>query len=157
MKKLVIASLAFMLFMPQLNGQSKDEAAIKADIIKTWKDAAQRKIDKSLFDSDNVTSAYSTGGLWEHETGDELAKKIVGGPNTFVLTPYHMTVRFVGSKKDVAYTSYYLVGNIMRGDKVIVPNYRTRISQVSEKRGGKWVTVANHASPLFGGSGIRFE
>lgn len=157
MKKFVIISLVLTLFTPQLNGQSKDEAAIKSDIIKTWKDAAERKMDKSLFDSDHVTSAYSTGGLWVDETGDEMANKIVGGPNTFVLTPYHITVRFFGSKKDVAYTSYYLVGNIMRGDKVIVPNYRTRISQVSEKQGGKWVTVANHASPLFGGSGIKFE
>ena len=157
MKKFLIILLALIVFTPQLNGQSKDEAAIKADIVKTWKDAAERKIDKSLFDKDHITSAYSTGGLWVNETGDEMANNIVGGPNTFVLTPFHINVRILGSKKDVAYTSYYLAGNIMRGDKVIVSNYRTRISQVSEKRGGTWVTVANHASPLFGGSGIRFE
>ena len=157
MKKLVVVSLVFMLFTPQLYGQSKDEATIKADIVKLWNDATQRKMDKSKLDPDHNMVAYSTGGLWQDVTADEMAASIVGGPNTFALRPHHITVRFLGSKKDVAYVSYYLAGNILKGETVIIPNYRTRISRVSEKRGGKWVTVGNHASPLFGGSGIKFE
>ena len=114
-------------------------------------------MDRNKLDPEHNIIAYSTGGLWEDLSAEEMAKSIVGGPNTFALRPYHINVRFLGSKKDVAYVSYYLVGNILRGDTVVVSNYRTRISQVSEKRGGKWITVGNHASPLYGGSGIVFE
>ena len=157
MNKLLTVFLVLMTVPFQGQGQSKDESAIKADIVKLWKDAAQRKMDRNNLDPEHNMIAYSTGGLWEDLSAEEMAKSIVGGPNTFALRPYHINVRFLGSKKDVAYVSYYLVGNILRGNTVVVSNYRTRISQVSEKRGGKWITVGNHASPLYGGSGIVFE
>ena len=157
MNKLLTILLVLMMVPFQAQGQSKDEAAIKADVVKLWKGAAQRKMDRNKLDPEHNMIAYSTGGLWEDLPAEEMAKSIVGGPNTFALRPYHINVRFLGSKKDVAYVSYYLVGNILRGDTVVVSNYRTRISQVSEKRGGKWITVGNHASPLYGGSGIVFE
>ena len=157
MNKLLTVLLVLMTVPFQVQGQSKDETALKADVVKFWKDAAQRKMDRNKLDPDHNIIAYSTAGLWEDLPAEEMAKSIVGGPNTFALRPYHINVKFLGSKKDVAYVSFYLLGNIMKGDKVIVANYRTRISQVSEKRGGKWITVANHASPLYGGSGIVFE
>ena len=157
MNKLLTVLLVLLTVPFQTQGQSKDEAAIKADIVKVWKDAAQRKMDRNKLGPEHNMVAYSTGGLWEDLTAEEMAKSIVGGPNTFALRPYHINVMLLGSKKDVEYVSYYLVGNIMKGDKVVVANYRTRISQVSEKKGGMWITVGNHASPLYGGSGIVFE
>lgn len=157
MNKLLLFLLLILLLVPQLNGQSKDEAVIKADVVKLWSDAANRKMDKNKLDPEHNIIAYSTGGLWEDLTADKMVASIVGGPNTFDLRPYHINVKFLGSKKDVAYVSYYLSGNILRGDKIVISNYRTRISQITEKRGKKWVTVGNHASPLFGGSGIKFE
>ena len=157
MNKLLTVLLVLMTVPFQVQGQAKDESALKADVVKFWEDAAQRKLDRNKLDPEHNMVAYSTGGLWEDLTAEEMAKSIVGGPNTMALRPHHINVMFLGSKKDVAYVSYYLVGNIMKDDKVVVANYRTRISQVSEKRGGKWIGVGNHASPLFGGSGIVFE
>ena len=48
-------------------------------------------------------------------------------------------------------------GKIMKKEEVAVANYRTRISQVLEKKGNKWIFVASHASPLFGGSGYKVD
>ena len=75
------------------------------------------------------------------------------GPR-LVAKAYHINVRLLGGAKDVAYASYYLSGNIMQDDKVVVVDYRTRISQVFHKEGKNWVIIATHASPLFGGSGV---
>ncbi len=68
-----------------------------------------------------------------------------------------MNVKFLGSEEDVAYVTYYLAGKIANGDNVVVPNYRTRISQVLEKRGSNWTFIGSHASPLFGGSGFNVD
>ena len=103
MNKLLLFLLLILLLVPQLNGQSKDEAVIKADVVKLWSDAANRKMDKNKLNPEHNIIAYSTGGLWEDLTADKMVASIVGGPNTFDLRPYHINVKFLGSKKDVAY------------------------------------------------------
>ena len=50
MNKLLTVFLVLMMVPFQGQGQSKDESAIKADIVKLWKDAAQRKMDRNNLD-----------------------------------------------------------------------------------------------------------
>ncbi|SVD11893.1 uncharacterized protein METZ01_LOCUS364747 [marine metagenome] len=99
MNKLLTVFLVLMTVPFQVQGQSKDEAAIKADVVKLWKDAAQRKMDRNKLDPEHNMVAYSTGGLWEDLPAEEMAKSIVGEPNTLALRPYHINVMFLGSKK----------------------------------------------------------
>ena len=69
----------------------------------------------------------------------------------------HVTVRIVGSGKDVAHAVYYLVGTISRDGEPANNNYRTRVSQVFEKIDGKWLLSGAHFSPLYGGSGVPLD
>ena len=72
-------------------------------------------------------------------------------------TPYHINVEILGSKKDVAYVVYYLGGTIDRNDEVLVPNYRTRASNIMKKEKGKWFTVGAHYSPMHSGAGVTLD
>jgi len=113
---------------------------------------ARGEVDASSV-ADKPIIAYSSGGMWEYMNRQEFIASMTEGPR-LVAKGYHINVRFLGGARDVAYASYYLSGNIMQDDKVIVVDYRTRISQVFHKEGKNWVIVATHASPLFGGSGV---
>lgn len=103
--------------------------------------------------ADEPIIAYSSGGMWEYMNREEFIASMTEGPR-LVAKGYHIKVRLLGDAKDVAYASYYLSGNITQDDKVIIVDYRTRISQVFHKEGKNWVIVATHASPFFGGSGV---
>ena len=153
MKRRIGLIMAVLMLACSAPGQADEAAAIKKNLEQMWSDVALGKIDSSNFGKDTLT-AYSSGGLWQKLSGEELSAFIVEGPNRFHVKPYHIEITFLGAQKDVAYATYYLAGNIKNGEEVVVPNYRTRISQVMEKRGDKWVWVGTHASPLFGGSGI---
>ena len=156
MKRRIGLIMAVLMLACSAPGQADEAAAIKKNLEQMWSDVAQGKIDASNFGEGTLT-AYSSGGLWENLTGDELSASLLEGPNRLNVKPYHINVTFLGAQKDVSYVTYYLAGNILSEGKVIVPNYRTRISQVLEKRGDKWVWVGTHASPLFGGSGITVD
>ena len=83
---------------------------------------------------------------------------VIDAPNIFDFTLYHINVKFVGEKQDVAYAAYYLAGNILDADrKVVVKNYRTRASEVPVQENGNWVSIGSHYSPLYGGSGVVFD
>ena len=126
--------------------------AIKADITKFWAGLASGELQADAFAGEQIV-AYSSGGMWEHLSGAELVASLTEGPR-LVTKGYHINVRLHGEAKDVAYASYYLGGKITHNGEVVVANYRTRVSQVLEKKGDKWVFAATHASPLFGGSGF---
>ncbi len=153
MKRRIGLIMAVLMLACSAPGQADEAAAIKKNLEQMWSDVAQGKIDASNFGEDPLT-AYSSGGLWQSQSGEELSASMVGGPNILHVKPHHIEIIFLGAKKDVAYATYYLAGNIKNEGKVVVPNYRTRISQVMEKRGNKWLWVGTHASPLFGGSGV---
>ena len=157
MRSVILFALGISIFPCVAQSQSADVDAIQENIDQMWKDMAQGKADPNKFDKTHNLSAYSSGGLWEDQTGDELAETLIGGGATMSVTPYHVKITLLGEKKDVAHATYYLVGKILAGTTVVVENYRTRISQVLEKQDGNWIIVANHASPLFGGSGVPFE
>jgi len=157
MKRTILFTLAISLLPVAAQSQAADVEAIKTNIEQMWKDMAQGKADPNKFDQNHNLTAYSSGGLWEDQTVNELATTLVGGGVTLSVKPHHVKVTLLGEKKDVAHATYYLSGKILKGATVAVANYRTRISQVLEKQNGKWIFVANHASPLFGGSGVNFE
>ena len=157
MKNTLIILMALVLAFPA-DAKAGDREDVIEAIEKQWADVAQRKVDKSTIHPDGQWLAKSAGGLWEFLTADETVALIEDAPNTFDFKPYHVNVKFLGARKDVAYVAYYLAGNILGKDKKpIIANYRTRASGVSVKIGGKWVAVGAHYSPLYGGSGVVFE
>ena len=157
MRRLILFALAISIFSIASQSQAADVEVIKANIKKMWKDLSEGKADPNMFDKNHNLTAYSNGGLWEDQTGKNLAATLIGGGVTLSVTPYHIKTTLLGEKNDVAHATYYLEGKILKGTTVAVANYRTRISQVLEKQDGQWIFVANHASPLFGGSGVNFE
>jgi len=150
----IIAAVTLILTVPAWAGESEEEQKIVNTVKETWKKLAAKEISDGLVGPKGVIQAYSSGGLWLVRTPEEMAAEVKAPPNTLQFTPYHINVKFLGSKKDVAYVTYYLVGTIVREEKEDIINYRTRASNVMEKIDGKWVTSGSHYSPLFGGAGL---
>ena len=157
MRRVILFALVITIFPCVVQSQVADVEVIKTNIKKMWKDMSEGKADPNMFDKKHNLTAYSNGGLWEDQTGKELAATLIGGRSILAATPYHVKITLLGGKADVAHATYYLVGKILKDATTAVVNYRTRISQVLEKKDGQWIFVANHASPLFGGSGVNFE
>ena len=152
----VISAVAVALFLnsPAWAGNSEEEQQIIKTVEETWKKLANKEVSDGLVGPTGTINAQSSGGLWmnlERKTFEANMKK---SPDTLKFSPYHINVKFLGQKKDVAYVTYYLAGNIIREGKDDITNYRTRASNVMEKKDGKWVNSGGHYSPLFGGSGI---
>jgi hypothetical protein len=147
-----VVTLAFAL--PASAGEMEDEQEIHRIVEKRWEMQAEKKVMDGLFGPNGVTQAFSSGGLWAIRTHAEFQSITASSPNTLILAPHHVSVRFLGGSKDVAFVTYYLVGTIIRPDGDDVANYRTRASNVFEKVDGKWVISGAHYSPLFGGSGV---
>ena len=157
MKRIAIA--AIVLSVAVVGEVAANEAseieAVKAKITQFWSGLASGEIETDNFDAEQIV-AYSSGGLWEYITAAELVATLTEGPR-LVTKGYHIDIRLLGEAKDIAYASYYLSGKIMHNGEVAVANYRTRVSQVLEKKSNKWIFVATHASPLFGGSGYKVD
>ncbi len=154
MIKLTVTSFVFFgLFVsPVVATDEKEIEAITGKITEFVAGMARGEVDASSV-ADEPIIAYSSGGMWEYMNRQEFIASMTEGPR-LVAKAYHINVRLLGGAKDVAYASYYLSGNIIQDDKVVVVDYRTRISQVFHKEGKNWVIIATHASPLFGGSGV---
>ena len=154
MIKLFITSMILLsgLIAPANATDKKEIEAVTQTITEFVAGMSQGEVKASSV-GDEPIIAYSSGGMWEYLSREEFIASMTEGPR-LVAKGYHIDVRLLGDAKDVAYASYYLGGKIMQDDKVIVVDYRTRISQVFHKDGKNWVIVATHASPLFGGSGV---
>ncbi len=136
---------------------ASDEAAIRAMVNDLWKKVAAKRYDGADLNPRGAWQATSQGGLWQRV--DREGQKILlnESPNTLHVAANHVEVTFLGSRKDVAYVTFYLTGTIKLPDGNTIPNYRTRASWVMEKMEGSWVVSGAHYSPLFGGSGVRFD
>ena len=146
-----------LLFVNNLLLAGDKEDVIKL-IKKQWVDFSNKTVDMSAINPNGTWQATSQGGLWEFLSPNDAKAQVEGQPNTFNFSPRHIEVTIVGKSKDVAYTNYYLVGMIIGPDgKVLATNYRTRASGTLVKKGGKWVGVGSHFSPLYGGSGVIFD
>jgi hypothetical protein len=142
MKKIIFI-ITSLLFVSNLLFAGDKEDIIK-QIKDQWVDFSKKKMDMSLINPNGAWQARSDGGLWDFQSPKEIKSQI--------------EVSIVGKNKDVAYTSYYLVGSITGpGNKLIASNYRTRASSTLIKNKGKWVAIGQHFSPLYGGSGVVFD
>ena len=153
----VVFILVLSIFVPFTLAQSysPEEQKIVDQVLQTWEDRSNGDYDALVRRPKDMVAiqANSNGGLWVASTSEEQLKAFKERPFTLRASPHHIQVLFLGSAKDVAYVTYYLVGNIVRGDQVN-NDYRTRVSQVMEKIDGQWVERGAHFSRLFGGSGI---
>ena len=157
MKKLFLVAISLVLLNPAQLYAGDREDLIK-QIEQRWVNYSNKTVDISTFHPDGTWQATSQGGLWALQSPEEAKSQIEDSPNTLNFRPHHIEVTIVGKNKDVAYTNYYAVGKITGPDgKVIAENYRTRFSGTLVKKGGKWLFVGRHASPLYGGSGVILD
>jgi len=156
MKHNLVMLAALFLAFPA-GAEAGDMEDIVAAIEKRWTDTAKKQIDPGASNPAGSWLATSQGGLWQFQSPAEAVAMITDSPNTLAFQPMHINVQIMGSEKDVAYATYYLVGNVMIEGKPLVTNYRTRASTVYVKIGGKWLTSGEHYSPLYGGSGVVFD
>ena len=134
-----------------------DNEDVQAAIEKRWKEVRAKSIEPGFSNPDGAWMATSQGGLWQFLTPAQAASMITDAATTMNVNPLHVNIRILGSGGDVAYATYYLVGNIRQNGEIIVNNYRTRASEIYVKAGGTWIISGSHYSPLFGGSGVVFE
>jgi len=99
MKRTILFTLAISLLPVAAQSQAADVEGIKANIEQMWKDMAQGKADPNKFDQNHNLTAYSSGGLWEDQTANELATTLVGGGATLSVKPHHVKVTLLGEKK----------------------------------------------------------
>ena len=154
MKKIFLVAISLILSNPaQLYAGDKED--LVQQIEQYWANWSNKTIDISTVHPDGNWAASSQGGLWNFQTPKEMQSNLQRDKNTLNARPHHIEVSIVGKKKDVAYTNYYLIGNVTGlGGKVIAENYRTRASQTFVKQNGKWKSIGGHYSPLYGGSGV---
>ena len=109
---------------------------------------------KNLKGSSNVIAKegslefWSSGGLLNKVDADLPAQEF----DAFNTNLKHITViTLVPGKAAVA--QYYSEGSMDPKTSAAVTNYRTRVTQVFVKEGGKWKVRAAHWSPIAGGAG----
>ena len=110
-----------------------DIDVIKSTIKDNWEKTSQKKVGDFIH-PDGSWLATSEGSFWNFQSPKENKERIESSLNTLNFTPYHINVEILGAKKDVAYVVYYLGGTIDRNDEVLVPNYRTRASNIMKKK-----------------------
>ncbi len=91
---------------------------------------------------------WSSGGLLNEVGSDATPQEF----ESFNINLKHITViTLVPGQAAVA--QYYSEGAMAPTTSAAVSNYRTRVTQVFVKEGGKWKVRAAHWSPIAGGAG----
>jgi hypothetical protein len=160
MKNTVLVLLILLVAIAPFGARAdtaSDESAIRAMVNGLWKKVAAKKYDGTDLNPRGAWQATSQGGLWNFVDREAEKRLLNESPNTLNVAANHVNVTFLGSKKDVAYVTFYLTGTIKLPDGNTIPDYRTRVSWVVEKMEGSWVVSGAHYSSLFGGSGARFD
>ena len=157
MKKIIMSSIILSLALPSILFAGDKEDIIE-QIKQQWIDFSNKKANMATINPGGSWQATSQGGLWQFLSPEASKAQIEGSPNTFNFSPRHIEVTILGKSKDVAFANYYLVGTINGPDgRLIATNYRTRASGTFLKKGSKWVSIGQHFSPLYGGSGVIFD
>ncbi len=155
MKKRMIFVIGILFINNLMAGDKED---LIEQIKQLWIDISNKKIDMATMNPDGAWQATSQGDLWQFLSPEGFKAQIEGSPYTLNFSPRHIEVTILGKSKDVAFANYYLVGTINGPDgKPIATNYRTRASGTMVEKGGKWIDIGQHYSPLYGGSGVIFE
>jgi len=155
MKKLLIIVISIFFVNNLMAGDKED---LIEQIKQQWVDFSNKKANMATINPNGSWQATSQGGLWQLLSPEASKAQIEGSPNTFNFSPRHIEVTILGKSKDVSFANYYLVGTINGPDgKPMATNYRTRASATFLKKGSKWVSIGQHFSPLYGGSGVIFD
>lgn len=149
--------LALLVSVPAAADMHGDEAKIRQLTNEVWIEVSQKAYDPARANPDGILLATSAGGLWQRLTPTQFAAQLNDSPNTLHFTPSHVEVTFLGASGDAALVTYYLTGRIDLPGGNTIADYRTRVSEVLEKKADKWLLSAGHYSPLYGGSGVRFQ
>jgi len=154
-KRLLLIMIVMLTNVTDVYAGDKED--VMAAIDKFWKQLRSKSVEAGVFNPSGTWMATSQGGLWQFLSPTEAAALFTESATTLDVNPSHVNVQMLGSGGEVGYAMYYVVGNIRHNGKIVVNNYRTRISQVFVKVDGVWTTRGTHASPLFSGAGIVFE
>ena len=168
MRLMVISLLALTVMTGAVYGQNdaREKKDIEDQIEQSWKEASSGNYDavsmldygltgdsQSQLGGNVIAVASSDGGPWEISTATEQANLLKDDDFVLHVRPHDVHILLIGSEKDVAYASYYLVGTISNSSND-VQNYHTRVSQVLEKINGKWVIRGAHYSRFMDAQGI---
>jgi hypothetical protein len=129
------------------------DEATEQEIIKTLMDGnAYAKMNlKAMEDTvakDGSLEFWSSGGLLNEVDADAAPEEF----EAISLNAKHITVITLVPGQ-VAVAQYYSEGSMSPKTSAAVSNYRTRVTQVFVKEGGKWKVRAAHFSPISGGAG----
>ena len=168
MRLMVISLLTLTVLPGAVYGQndSREKKEIEDQIKQSWKEASSGNYDavsmldfgltedsQSQLGGNVIAVASSDGGPWEISTATEQAKLLKDDDFVLHVRPHDVHILLIGSEKDVAHASYYLVGTISSSSNE-VQDYHTRVSQVLEKINDKWVIRGAHYSRYMDAQGI---
>ena len=150
MKKVVLILGGILAFASTI--VHADEATEQA-VIKTLMDnnAYTVKNLKGLGDTvakEGSLEFWSSGGLLNEIPADIPPQEFAA----FNIGLKHITVITL-VPGEIAVAQYYSEGSMSPKTSAAVSNYRTRVTQVFVKEGGKWKVRAAHWSPIAGGAG----
>jgi len=150
MKIIALALSGVLLFAGAF---AQADEATEQEVIKTLMDAnAQTKKNlKGVGDTvskEGSLEFWSSGGLLNEVDPDSSPQQF----SAFNLDLKHITVITLVPGQ-IAVAQYYSEGSMDPASSAAVPNYRTRVTQVFVKEGGKWKIRAGHWSPIAGGAG----
>ncbi len=150
MKKVVLVLTGILAFAGTF--AQADEATEQA-VIKTLMDANAytKKNLKGMGDivaEEGSLEFWSSGGLLNEIGADTAPQEF----ESFSINLKHITVITLVPGQ-IAVAQYYSEGSMAPKTSAAVSNYRTRVTQVFVKEGGKWKVRAAHWSPIAGGAG----
>ena len=150
MKKIVLILTGFLFFAGTY--VYADEETERA-VIKTLMEAnaytnENLKGIEDTVSKDGSLEFWSSGGMLNEVSPDAEPQEF----NSFRMNLKHITVITLVPGK-IAVAQYYSEGSMDPKTSAAVNNYRTRVTQVFVKEGGKWKVRAAHWSPVAGGSG----
>ena len=150
MKKLVVVLVGVLAFAGTLAlADSATEQEVKKTIIDTNAYVKKNlKIPRDDYSKEGAIEFWSSGGLTQ-----KVGAK--GRPvefESFNIDVKHIEVTTLVPDQ-VAMAHYYSEGSMQPKGSPAVSNYRTRVSQVFVKEGGKWKVRGSHWSPMASGAG----
>jgi hypothetical protein len=150
MKKVLLVLSGILLFAGAF---AHADQATEQEVIKTIMDnnAYTKKNLKGVDDTvakEGSLEFWSSGGLLNEVKADSAPQEF----DAFSISVKHITVITLVPGQ-IAVAQYYSDGSMDPRTSAAVSNYRTRVTQVFVKEGGKWKVRAAHWSPIAGGAG----
>ena len=150
MKKVLVILSGILLFA---GAHVQADEATEQEVIKTIMDT-NASTKKNLKGAGNTVAKegslefWSSGGLLNEVKADATPQEF----DAFNIDVKHITVITLVPGQ-IAVAQYYSDGSMDPSTSAAVSNYRTRVTQVFVKQGGKWKVRAAHWSPIAGGAG----